>query len=182
MPMEDLRLIKELRLKLGITQQQLARAAGVSQSLLAKIEAGKVEPTYSKALRIIQAIKGMQCQKEKKAKDIMHCGVEIAYVGQPLHQAISKMRKKNISQLAVSDGKKIIGSLSEQGIVKRLSSGQDLSSAKVADVMDEAFPTVLPDAPISSITPLLQHYPAVLVLKKGEVIGIITKADILKAL
>ncbi|MEM4347967.1 MAG: CBS domain-containing protein [Candidatus Anstonellaceae archaeon] len=180
--MEDLRLIKELRLKLGITQQQLSKAAGVSQSLLAKIEAGKVEPTYSKALRIIHAIRGMQRQKEKKAKDIMHCGVEIAYVSQPLHQAISKMRKKNISQLAVSDGKKIIGSISEQGLVKRFSAGQNLSGAKVADVMDEAFPSVLPDAPISSIVPLLQYYPAVLVLEKGEVVGIITKADLLKTL
>ncbi|MCX8196702.1 MAG: CBS domain-containing protein [Candidatus Micrarchaeota archaeon] len=179
--MEDLGKIKETRVKLGLTQQQLAKAAGISQSLLAKIEAGKVEPSYRKAICIINALQNVKGQKERKAKDIMHVGVESVRLEDSLHEAVQKMRKKNISQLAVSDGKKIVGSISEQGIIRRISLGQDLSHAKVADALDEAFPVVLYDSPISSFLSLLQYYPAVLVSRQGEIVGIITKADILKA-
>lgn len=41
--MKNLRLI-ELRAKHGLSQQELALAIGVSQSMLARIEAGKREP------------------------------------------------------------------------------------------------------------------------------------------
>jgi predicted transcriptional regulator len=48
--------------------------------------------------------------------------------------------------------------------------------------MDEAFPEVGEDAPLSLISGLLQVYPAVLVSKKGMAVGILTKADLLKIL
>ena len=48
--------------------------------------------------------------------------------------------------------------------------------------MEEAFPQINEDAPLSLITSLLQTYSAVLVAKKGEIIGIITKADLLRML
>jgi predicted transcriptional regulator len=48
--------------------------------------------------------------------------------------------------------------------------------------MEEAFPQVGEDAPLSLISSLLQVYPAVLVLKKGKAAGIITKADLLNML
>ena len=74
--MEDLTLIKELRKRLGMTQHRLARLSGVSQSLIAKIESGRVDPAYSKAKSIISALQREQFSSEKKAKDIMHAGVE----------------------------------------------------------------------------------------------------------
>jgi predicted transcriptional regulator len=48
--------------------------------------------------------------------------------------------------------------------------------------MDEAFPQVGEDAPLSLLSGLLQVYPAVLMSKKGKVVGIATKADLLKML
>jgi predicted transcriptional regulator len=48
--------------------------------------------------------------------------------------------------------------------------------------MEEAFPQVGEDAPLSLISGLLQTYQAVLVAKKGEIVGIITKADLLRIL
>jgi predicted transcriptional regulator len=48
--------------------------------------------------------------------------------------------------------------------------------------MEEAFPQVDEDAPLSLISGLLQVYSAVLVSKKGTVVGIITKADLLRIL
>jgi len=48
--------------------------------------------------------------------------------------------------------------------------------------MEEAFPQVSEEAPLPLISSLLQTYPAVLVTKKGNVVGIITKADLLRML
>jgi predicted transcriptional regulator len=48
--------------------------------------------------------------------------------------------------------------------------------------MEEAFPQVDEDAPLSLISSLLQVYSAVLVSKKGTAVGIITKADLLRIL
>jgi predicted transcriptional regulator len=46
--------------------------------------------------------------------------------------------------------------------------------------MEEAFPQVDEDAPLSLISNLLQTYSAVLVARKGDVMGIVTKADLLR--
>jgi predicted transcriptional regulator len=46
--------------------------------------------------------------------------------------------------------------------------------------MEDAFPQVGEDAPLSLISSLLQTYSAVLVARKGAVVGIITKADLLR--
>ena len=47
--MFELNEISRLRKQLGLTQAELAKLSGVSQSLIAKLEAGKIEPSYSKA-------------------------------------------------------------------------------------------------------------------------------------
>jgi predicted transcriptional regulator len=66
-----------------------------------------------------------------------------------------------------------------------LSAGKDLSQVSklsVGEVMEEAFPQVGEDAPLSLISSLLHVYPAVLISTKGKVVGIVTKADLLKML
>ena len=181
--MEDLTLIKELRKRLGMTQHRLARLSGVSQSLVAKIESGRVDPAYSKAKSIISALQREQFSSEKKAADIMHSGVETVQADETLHNAAALMRRKGISQMPVADGKRIVGSITEQTIVANFSAEQKkLSSLRVREVMNDAFPTALPATPVSAIAALLHHYSAVIVMEKGEIAGIITKADFLKTI
>ena len=50
--MLDPKDIAKIRKRLGMTQNQLSEISGVSQSLIAKIEANKVAPTY----RIVKKI------------------------------------------------------------------------------------------------------------------------------
>ena len=38
--------ISKIRKQLGLTQIQLANLAGVSQSLIAKLESGRIDPSY----------------------------------------------------------------------------------------------------------------------------------------
>ncbi len=95
------------------------------------------------------------------------------------------MKSHGYSQLPVFDGKQPVGSISEKSILRQILAGKDLtqiSKLPVSEVMEEAFPQVSEDAPLALISSLLQVYSAVLVSKKGVVVGIITKADLLRML
>ena len=57
---------------LGLTQQKLARLAGVSQSLIAKLESQKIDPSYTKVKGIFDALEGLQTETEVRAKEVLH--------------------------------------------------------------------------------------------------------------
>ena len=89
--------------------------------------------------------------------------------------------------ISVNRGKKgmTLNLKTEEGkvILQRLMSTpnpDELSKQLIEQIMDEAFPTVGEDTPLSMVSALLQYEPAVLVARKGRVLGIITKADLLK--
>ena len=89
---ESLDTIKKMRISLGINQTVLAQKAGVSQSLIAKIEAGKVEPTYSKALQIFEDLEQLRSKEELKAKQRMNQKVIFAKVTDSLLEVIKLMK------------------------------------------------------------------------------------------
>jgi predicted transcriptional regulator len=76
-----------------------------------------------------------------------------------------------------------VGSLTEKIILEKLvgvAKPDDVSRQSVEKIMDEPFPIVGEETPLSMVSALLQYAPAVLVAKRGHVEGIITKADLLK--
>jgi predicted transcriptional regulator len=169
----------------GLTQQQLARLAGVSQSLIAKLESGKIDPSYTKVKAIFDALEQLQTKAEVLAEEIIHSGVIGIQKSDTVSKAVQTMAEYGYSQLPVFDGEHSVGSISEKTITGKVSAGKDLtqiSKLPVGDVMEEAFPQVGENAPLSLISSLLQVYPAVLISIKGKVVGIVTKADLLKML
>jgi predicted transcriptional regulator len=95
------------------------------------------------------------------------------------------MKECSYSQIPVFDGKQSVGSISEKAILRQILSGkelEDISKLPTQSIMEEAFPQINEDAPLPLITSLLQAYSAVLVSKKGAIVGIITKADLLRML
>ncbi len=178
--MEDLKWIASQRRKLGLTQHRLASLSGVSQSLIAKIESGRVDAAYSKVRAIIGALSASSATQEKTARQIMHAPVHTIPQEETLHAVAKTMRRLSISQLPVTDGKGLVGSISEEAILSHFSSDpRKTASLRVSDAMGEAFPTALASTPISAVASLLRHHPAVLVMEKGKASGIITKADLL---
>ncbi len=169
----------------GFTQQQLARLAGVSQSLIAKLESGKIDPSYTKVKAIFDALERLQTEAEVRAEEVLHSEVIGIQKSDTVSKAVQTMAEHEISQLPVFDGEHSVGSISEKTIIGKVSAGKDLSQISrlsVGEVMEEAFPQVGEDAPLPLISSLLQVYPAVLISTKGKVIGIVTKADLLKML
>jgi len=182
MPLPELNEIQKIRNGLKLTQKQLAKISGVSQSLIARIEAGNIDPGYSKVLKILRALDRIRFQ-EVTATEIMTKKVVGIQINNTMEQAAKKMNEYGVSQMPVYDGKKIVGSISERVILNQIAKGidvKDISSKKVKEYMEESFPSVGSNTPLSTLSTLLEHNTAVIVIEKGQIIGIITKADLLK--
>ncbi|MEJ2271472.1 MAG: CBS domain-containing protein [Candidatus Bathyarchaeota archaeon] len=170
---------------MGLTQQKLAILAGVSQSLIAKLESKKIDPSYTKVKAIFDALEQLQTETEVRAEEMLQSQVIGIQKSDPVSKAVQTMAEYGYSQLPVFDGEHAVGSISEKSIIGKVSAGKDLnqiSKCFVGDVMEDAFPQVGEDAPLPLISSLLQVYSAVLISNKGKVVGIVTKADLLKML
>jgi predicted transcriptional regulator len=181
-PIEE---IAKKRRMLSLTQKQLAKLAGVSQSLIAKLEANKINPSYDKVKAIFDALESLEIRTELHATDVFHNTVVGIQRNEPLSKAVKLMMDHGYSQLPVFDGENVVGSVSEKTILEQMASGKDfaqISQLSVEDVMEEGFPQVGKKTPLKLISDLLQVYPAVLVSERGKAVGIITKADLLKVL
>lgn len=169
----DITKLKEIRKKLGITQRHFSQIAGISQSAIAKIEAGRLDPSYSNVLKIEKAIEILRKKKEKEAREIMIKKVITAKPSEKIEKIIKTMMKHKISQIPVADKGNIIGLVTEASILEK-------KGKTAKESMIEAPPTVSGNAKISVIRTLLEFYPIIIVKEKGSFIGVITKADLIK--
>lgn len=182
--MYELSDIKRIRKQLGITQTELSKKAGVSQSLVAKIEGGRVEPNYSSVKRIFEVIDSLSKEGQLTAGEIMVKRIIRCNRGEGLSEVIEKMRRYNISQLPVFSGASPVGMVSESAILNRISSSdskEGISGLKAGDVMEGCPPVVNVKTPSDVVSGLLRHFPMVLVSEGGDVLGVITKSDLLNA-
>lgn len=172
----ELEEIKKIRKKLGLTQTELANRANVSQSLIAKIESGNIDPTYTKTRKIFAALSELEKKDEIKAEQLMTSRIISITPNAQIDEAISKMKKFDISQLPVIDNHKSIGMVSESIILDALTNSK---GKLVRDVMQDSPPVVSKATSIQVISNLLRHYPVVLVSEEGKLVGLITKSDLL---
>ena len=177
--MLELSELQKMRKKLGITQSELAKKATVSQSLIAKIESGKIDPSYTNAKKVFETLTMLDKTNELTCDQIMFSKICYIKSSDTLKEAILKMRRKNISQMPVMKHKKIVGYISETVLLDNILEG-DSQTLKVADVMEPSPPIVPPNTSQGIVANLLKHFPFVLVEDKGELVGIITKSDLLR--
>jgi predicted transcriptional regulator len=179
-PLED---IARRRRQLGLKQTELAKLAGISQSLIAKLESGKIDSSYSKVKTIFDMLDRLESKTKIQLEKVSPNEVISVQKSDPVSKVVKLMKEYGYSQIPVFEGRLSVGSVSEKTILRQIIAGKDLaqiSKLPTEDIMEEAFPQVTEDAPVSLISSLLQTYPAVLVSKKGNVGGIITKADLLR--
>jgi len=170
-------LIRNLRKEAGLTQRKLAELAGVSQAHIAKIEQGKVDPRLSTINKIMEVLTE---GRKKKCKDIMTKGVLFVRPEDNVLKVSEVMVKHAISQMPVLNGKTVAGTITEESIVRHLSA--DIAKEKVKNVMDPPLPMISEDAPIETVRSLLEKHQGVLVTRDGEILGIITRSDLLKTI
>lgn len=175
--------IRRRRVQLGITQQKLAKALRVGQSTIAKIEKGKMNPTYQLADRIFALLDSYSAAKLGTAGEIATKPVVHVAESDPVRKAVEILQLHGFKQVPVIQGGMCVGSVSERTVSHRMLEKRNLATIlgqRVSKMMDEAFPAVPEDVPVSSIVALLQSAQAILTVRRGQVTGIITNADLLK--
>jgi len=174
----ELKEIKRMRKRLGIGQKELAKVAGVSQSLIAKVEAGKIEPAYNKVRGIFEALESFEEKEEVKARELMHKKIVFVGLKEKVKGVIKIMKQKGISQVPVLAGGKVCGLVSEKGILEKMVEG-DIRGMRVEEVMVDNPPIVSLETSEKVVLELLKENQVVLVAEKGEVKGLISKSDVL---
>ncbi len=185
MRIPELSAIKNMRKKRRINQSELAKAAHVSQSMIARIEAGKVDPSYSKIRRIFNALESAGSGQKMSVKDVMNRKTITIPAGKTVKEAAGIMKKNNISQMPVVDAGLVVGAISEKTILEKFANSRDmdeLATMRVQEIMERGFPQLDKDSPIDVVSMLLEYNNAVLVMDIGRAVGIITRSDMLKLL
>ncbi len=178
--LQNLEEIGRMRKKHNLNQKELAEMAGVSQSLIAKIEAGKIEPSFSNAKKIFSALEELREKAELKAKELMNRKVSFAETGDKVKEIIQIMKKKGISQIPVMALGKVCGLVTEGDILAKIAEHPEkINSLKAEEVMEEVPPIVSVNTGQKTLLELLKNNQIVLVMEKGEIVGIISKSDLL---
>ena len=174
--------IKKIRKRFGLTQTQLAKKADVSQSLIAKIESNRIDPTFTKVKKIFDVLHDLSNKNELKAVDIMTKKIICVKPGDKIPTAINFMRKHEISQVPVIVDNNVVGLVSENNLLDSISSKgpEKIKALKIKDIMHECPPIVSKKSSSSVISSLLKYYPIVIVADEGTPKGVITKSDMLR--
>jgi predicted transcriptional regulator len=179
----DLIELRQMRKIIGLTQVELAQRVGISQSMIAKIENGALNPSYDVVRRIYQTLYSIEHRNQTKAYEIMSPVIFVETTDSIKH-VFKLMRDNGISQVPVFSKSGLnMGSVTEQTLLDVLLKGQTLKAIEdepVEKIMDDVLPVINREIPLSVVTSLLQYSTAVLVTEKGRITGIITKADLLK--
>src|SRR5208283_223661 len=174
---EELRSRRET---LGLRQTEIARRAGISRSMLARIKAGSVDPRVSTLNKIIAVLNNAE-PKKITAGQIMHTPVLSVPPQASISQAVEIFEKNNVSQLPVIERGATVGCISESVIVKAIEQQRlhHTQQFMVKDFMEPGFPTVPPDMDVETVINILQQNHAVLVTEGRIVRGVITKHDLI---
>jgi len=192
----DLDKIRQMRKRLNMSQRELASMAGVSQSLIAKIERGSIDPSYSNVRKILVAfeeilrkrkIEGVKVGAQLTVGDLATRGVISVSPEQSIGECVDRMMKGRFTQLPVVVGDRVVGGVIDDRIrdytIEETRNGrksyEQVMQTKVDEVMTGPFPILSEDTPIELASVHLQREEAVLVSRKGQIVGILTSADFL---
>lgn len=178
--------ISELKIRRktsGLTQGQLAELSGASQSLIAKIESGKISPGFEKVKLLFDCLDKLHEESTLTAGQVMRKHIYKVGPKDTAKKAVLLMEKHSFSQLPVIAHDKSIGTITEKAVlagISRSTGAVDLSKIKVLEIMEDALPVIQENSPVKLVYAMLNFHEAVLASKKGRITGIITKSDLLK--
>lgn len=179
--------IRHVRRELGFTQKALAAMAGVSQSLVAKIEGGLVQPSYANVKRLLEVLDREKARRHPAVSvgKVCHRNIVWCEAHESVREAAALMRKHGFSQLPVRRRGAPVGSITDKLLSEALATAdrpEAVAAQRVEEIMGEPFPQLPEATPLKIASALLQYAPAVLVVKENEPVGMLTKADLLKVL
>lgn len=98
-----------------------------------------------------------------------------------VRQALHLMASWDVSQIPVMDGGQCLGGLMEHTLMTRALDQPTILDRPVREVMEAPFPLVDATFPTDRLAPMLtRESPAALVQRDGAVVGIVSRADVLR--
>ncbi|CAG0893311.1 unnamed protein product [Darwinula stevensoni] len=116
---------------------------------------------------------------KKKDKSFISLNVD-----NTVREAFNMMKDKDISQLPVMDGNKIVGSITETNVLHfLLENPLKNSETALKNIMDKPFPEVDPSEPVSKLSKYIsKDIPAVIVTDISGCVHVITNYDLIQAM
>jgi predicted transcriptional regulator len=181
--MDALTEIRKRRLALGISLGELARAVGRSDATLSRIERGRIRPSYELVQQILAFLEQQEgfAAPRLTVAEVMHRPLVSVESSATLVTAAQRLESGGFSQVPVVDGGRVVGSLSESALLRALAQASS-RRARVGDILEGAYPVVDAGFPADLLPGLLGRYPAVLVARRGDLEGIVTKSDLIRGL
>jgi predicted transcriptional regulator len=103
----------------------------------------------------------------------MKRGLVFLHPNDTVARASDIAKRRAISQFPVARGKRIVGAITIAMLVDQR------KTARIGELMKDPFPTLNGNTPLEMAKAVLRQYPAIIVLEKGNVAGIVTVEDVL---
>lgn len=97
----------------------------------------------------------------------------------PVHEALHQMNAYELSQLPVIDGRRVVGTVRENRLLKALLDDHSALHRQVQDFMEDPLPTVDAHASIQEGIDMLREHPAIILVEFGHIVGVLTRHDVL---
>ena len=175
--------IKQQRIKLKMTQKELASEVDVSTSMINQIESGRSKPSYDTAKKIFEVLANREGSTSTyTAGELCSKNIVTTKPINTLDDAIKKMNQSSISQIPIFDGKKAVGVISDSGLAEQYANGniEIAKKKKLLDIMEPAPPIIDHMTPANTLAPIIKYSKCILVTKNSKMLGIITASDTLK--
>lgn len=102
---------------------------------------------------------------------------------QVVKEALDLLRRYEISQLPVTRGQEVVGSINDVAVMQAVFDHADIVHKPVGEVMGRAFPTLEHDTEVERAYKLLtMANSAIVVTKAGKPVGVVTRQDIISFL
>ncbi len=90
------------------------------------------------------------------------------------------MKAKGISQVPVMSKERVCGIITESIILNKVLTQPNAGSLFAGDIMEDSPPIVSSTAGFRTLSELLKNYEMLLVSEKGDIKGVVSKADLLE--
>lgn len=96
-----------------------------------------------------------------------------------VRDVIARMKAHGISQLPVVDDHKLAGAVSEIDLLRYLVSGESSLDSEIGDLVESDYATVSSQTKIEQVQNILESSRMVVVIEGADVVGVITKIDVI---
>lgn len=102
--------------------------------------------------------------------------------GAPIHEAARLMADRKIGSVAVREGGRIVGLVTERDLVIRVLASGGSAAQPIREAMRQGIPRVQPDATEADVVALMRDHATrhLLVEEKGQVVGVVSMRDVIQ--